>query len=114
MDNSVCSTFATREHCTVDDVRSHLERSRVVLFGRGSEENPRCGYTKDAISALQSSGCNYKVIDIVEDPSVTAALRAYVGPVSLPAMFVDGELVGTPENLPALIATGALDNLVRQ
>jgi len=109
MDNSVSSLFATKEHWTIDDIRSQIDRSKIVLFGRGNTEHPRCGYTKDALEALASSGCAYKVIDIESDKSASAALRAYAGPLALPAMFVDGELFGTSENMSALISSGELE-----
>jgi monothiol glutaredoxin len=114
MDSSINSSFSTRENWTVEDVRSQIERSKAVLFGRGNYGNPRCGYTKEAIEALESSGCKYKVVDVAIDPSATAALRAFAGPVALPVMFVDGELVGTSENLSSLISSGELEKKLAQ
>lgn len=108
MDRSVISRFANREHWTVDDIRHHIERSKIVLFGRGDTNHPRCGYTKDALNALQISGCDYELVDVAGDPSAGAALRAFAGPVPIPAMYVDGELVGSSDSLYSFIQSGEL------
>ncbi len=112
MDNSVVSKYASREYWTVDDIRVQIERSKIVLFGRGSNDNPRCGYTREAIDAIASSGQDYEHVDVANDPSAAAALRAFAGPVSLPAMYLDGELLGSPEQLYSMIESGELGRLL--
>jgi monothiol glutaredoxin len=108
MDSSVRSLFSKKAHWTVEDVQNHVCQSKAVIFGRGDCERPRCGYTKEALEVLKSAGCEYEVIDVELERSASAALKAYAGPVHLPAVFVDGELVGTSDNLANLISSGEL------
>ena len=111
--DDVNSRTSRRRRWTTDDIRSKIEKSKVVLFGRGSNEDPRCGYTNEAVTVLQDSGRPFEIVDIMDDPSAGAALRAFAGPVHPPVIFIDGEMVSSSDSLPKMVLNGELATKVK-
>lgn len=97
----------------MDDVRSKIEKSKVVVFAKGTPDKPRCGFTERVLSAIQRSGHPYEVIDCSEDKSIVPALKAFTGEHHLPLVYVEGELVSSSDNQERLLHNGELDAKVR-
>lgn len=94
---------------TTDDIRSHIEKSRVVVFAKGTAEHPRCGFSERVFGAMQESGQPYDCIDVSQDRSILPALRAFTGrPQFLPIVYVDGEIISSSETLEGMIQSGEL------
>ena len=100
---------------TTDDIRSHIEKSRVVVFAKGTAEHPRCGFSERVFGAMQESGQTYDCIDVSQDRSILPALRAFTGrPQFLPIVYVDGEIVSSSETLEGMIQSGELQKKLTQ
>jgi glutaredoxin-related protein len=91
-----------------DDIRNRIERSKVVVFSKGKAGKPKDGFSERALSALEDTGRPYEVVDVSEDSSIVAALRAYAGRITLPMVYVDGALVSSSETLQHMVDNGEL------
>jgi len=99
---------SSRSTWTTDDIRSKIERSRVVVFAKGTEDCPRCGFTERVLGAVRDLGKPYELVDVVEDRSVVPALKAFSGELQLPVVYVDGNLISFSENQERLLDADAL------
>lgn len=108
MDSTITSSGAFRVPWTVDDVRDCLERFPIVVFAKGTLENPRCGFSKEVFNILEDSGVSYQVFDVSIDRSIVPALTAFAGRKYLPLVYVEGKLVTCSETLSETIANGQL------
>lgn len=106
MDQTISSN--DRHHWTTEDVRRTVEGSKVVVFAKGTEEHPRCGFSEKVIHAIADCGRPYEVVDVSEDRSILPAVKAYSGQGYLPLVFVDGKLVSSSENQQSLMDNGSL------
>jgi glutaredoxin 3 len=72
-----------------------------------------CGYCSRAKSLLDSKGVDYVEYDItMGGPKRTEMLERANGGVTVPQIFIDGELVGGSDSLMALEREGKLDALL--
>lgn len=106
MNQSIRPLSEQRSAWTTEDVRHTIEKSKVVVFAKGTSENPRCGFTERVLSAIQQSGRPYEIVDCYEDRSVVPALKAFSGEHHLPLVYVNGELVSSSDNQERVLHNG--------
>lgn len=115
MDQSVAKEKSQRHYWTAEDIRHRIEKSKVVVFSKGSENKPRCGFSRETLSQLRDLDESVDIIDVCEDSSIVAALRKVAGQKALPLVYVNGSIVSCcSDSLPRLLESGELKNCVKQ
>src|SRR5215212_2623602 len=90
----------------VEDV---LRENRVLLFMKGTPEQPQCGFSMRVVGILEQMGTEYGAIDVLPmlDP-----LREVTGEISdwrtFPQLYVNGELVGGADIVEEMFESGEL------
>jgi monothiol glutaredoxin len=90
----------------VDDA---IEDNEVVLFMKGTELMPQCGYSRKALGLLKEYREDVETVDVL--PALEhfrAALEEHSGWETIPQTFVDGEFVGGSDVLEQLYEDGDL------
>ena len=71
-----------------------IRSAPVVLFMKGSPEEPRCGFSRKAVGLLGEAGARFAHFDILTDDAVRQGLKEYSDWPTYPQLYVDGELLG--------------------
>jgi len=72
-----------------------IEDNEVVLFMKGTELMPQCGYSRKALGLIQKHREDVTTVDVLPAlDSYRAALERHSGRETIPQTFVDGEFVG--------------------
>ncbi|MFC7080800.1 glutaredoxin family protein [Halorussus caseinilyticus] len=100
-------TFQPKSDLTEEEVRervdSAIEDNRVVLFMKGNELMPQCGYSQKALELVQRHRDEYETVDVLDAlPEFRAALEDHSGWETIPQTFVDGEFIGGSDVLAEL------------
>jgi monothiol glutaredoxin len=83
-------TEAVRDH--VDET---LAENEVVLFMKGTELMPQCGYSRKAIALVQEHRDDVETVNVlVALDAYREALERHSGRETIPQAYVDGEFVG--------------------
>ena len=75
-----------------DKVEELIRDHKVLLFMKGTPEEPRCGFSQRTVGVLESMGVEYAALDVLGalDP-----LREVTGEISdwrtFPQLYVNGE-----------------------
>jgi len=82
-----------------EDVETHvdetIENNEVVLFMKGTELMPQCGYSRKALALIQRHREDAETVDVLPAlDAYRAALERHSGRETIPQTFVDGEFVG--------------------
>jgi monothiol glutaredoxin len=97
---------------TNDEIRSFIENAiqenKVMLFMKGTPQQPACGFSMRASGALNALGVKYAALDILPDPRIREELSAVSGWPTIPQLFVDGELVGGSDIVMEMFESGEL------
>jgi monothiol glutaredoxin len=106
-------TFQPESELTEEEVRdrvdSAIEDNDVVLFMKGNELMPQCGYSQKALELVQSHRDDYETVDVLDAlAEYRAALEDHSGWETIPQTFVDGEFVGGSDVLSELEERGEL------
>jgi monothiol glutaredoxin len=101
---------------TNDEIRTFIENAikenRVMLFMKGTPQQPACGFSMRASGALNALGVQYAALDILPDPRIRQELSDYSGWPTIPQLFVDGELVGGSDIVMEMFESGELAQLL--
>jgi monothiol glutaredoxin len=97
---------------TNDEIRDFLQNAidenNVMLFMKGTPDQPRCGFSMRTSAALNALGVKYAAMDILPDPRIREELSALSGWPTIPQLFIDGKLVGGCDIVMEMYETGEL------
>jgi monothiol glutaredoxin len=91
-----------------DAIAEAIEQNDVILFMKGTPEQPACGFSARTVAALQATGAPFAAVDILPDPRIRQELSALSNWPTIPQLFVDGELVGGADIVGEMYETGDL------
>ena len=97
---------------TNDEIRGFIENAikenRVMLFMKGTPQQPACGFSMRTSGALNALGVKYAALDILPDPRIREELSGLSGWPTIPQLFVDGELIGGCDIVMEMFESGEL------
>jgi monothiol glutaredoxin len=98
----------TQEEVT-ERVDTTIEKNDVVLFMKGNEQMPQCGYSRRAVALLKRHRDDVETVDVLQSlDEYRTALERHSGWETIPQTFVDGEFIGGSDILAELEERGEL------
>ncbi|XP_054061780.1 glutaredoxin-3 [Rissa tridactyla] len=91
-----------------DRLKILINKAPVMLFMKGSKQMAKCGFSKQIIEIINSTGVDYETFDILEDEEVRQGLKTYSNWPTYPQLYVKGELVGGLDIVKELRESGEL------
>lgn len=72
-----------------------VKNNKIVLFMKGTPEEPACGYSNFVVELLKKYGLtDYKAVDVIENNILRDQVKIYSKWPTYPQLFIDGELIG--------------------
>jgi monothiol glutaredoxin len=97
---------------TNDEIRGFIDNAiqenEVMLFMKGTPNQPACGFSARTAGALNALGVQYAALDILPDPRIRQELSELSGWPTIPQLFVKGELVGGADIVMEMFENGEL------
>jgi monothiol glutaredoxin len=98
---------------TEQDLKSKVEElirdNRILLFMKGTPEQPQCGFSMRVVNTLESYGVEYAALDVL--PALQP-LREVTAEISdwqtFPQLYVNGELLGGADIVDEMDESGEL------
>ncbi len=84
----------------------------IVLFMKGTELFPQCGFSSRAVAILDHLGAKYQTVDVLQDPEVRGAIKEYSDWPTIPQLYVRGEFVGGSDIMMEMFESGELQQLL--
>jgi len=91
---------------------SMLNRSKIVIFIRGSERKPLCQHSKHVVKILKENGFKFESIDVTKDYNAEAGIQEYSSIEGIPQIYYKSNLVGTYENFMQIFNEGKLNEVL--
>ena len=91
-----------------DQIQAAIQDNDVILFMKGTPEQPMCGFSARTAAALEALGKPYAAVDVLPDPRIRQELSAISNWPTIPQLFVKGELVGGCDIVTEMYETGEL------
>lgn len=97
---------------TKSDIEQAVTDNKIVVFGKGTKEQPMCGFTHRAVAIMTQMGKPFEVINIFDDESIRPALVEFSEWPTTPQVFVGGEFVGGSDTAMEMYESGELQKKV--
>jgi monothiol glutaredoxin len=91
-----------------DEIAGAISENPVILFMKGTPDQPACGFSARTVAMLQSLGRPFAAVDILPDPRIRQELSVLSNWPTIPQLFIDGELVGGCDIVTEMYQSGEL------
>lgn len=91
-----------------------INKSKVMVFMKGSPEAARCGFSKTLVEIFKDIGVKYDTFDILQDEDVRQGLKSYSNWPTYPQIYVKGNLIGGLDIIKELHAAGELKSTLEE
>src|ERR1700756_1296574 len=91
-----------------DEIQKAINENPVLLFMKGTPEQPMCGFSARTVAVLQSLDRPFAAVDVLPDPRIRQELSALSNWPTIPQLFVDGELIGGADIVAEMYQSGEL------
>ena len=78
----------------LDTIRDQIETNPVIVYMKGSPNQPQCGFSARTVQALMACGERFAYVDILSNPEIRTKLPEYANWPTFPQLWVAGELIG--------------------
>ena len=93
-------------------IEEQLQSHDVLLYMKGTPDFPQCGFSGQAVAALNAIGKPYSYVNIFEDPEIREGLKVYSNWPTFPQLYVKGELIGGSDIVVEMYNSGELQTLL--
>ena len=98
-----------------DELRSRLDSTiapnKIVLFMKGTPQQPQCGFSATVIGILNNVAPDYDTVDVLADPELRKGIKEYSQWPTIPQLYVKGEFVGGCDIIREMHETGELQQV---
>ena len=93
-------------------IEEQLKSHDVLLYMKGTPDFPQCGFSGQAVAALNAIGKPYAFVNIFEDEEIRQGLKSYSNWPTFPQLYVKGELIGGSDIVIEMYHSGELKELL--
>jgi monothiol glutaredoxin len=91
-----------------EQIQAAIDENPVILFMKGTPDQPMCGFSARTVAILQSVGRPFAAVNILPDPRIRQELSAVSNWPTIPQLFIDGEFVGGCDIVSEMYQSGEL------
>lgn len=91
-----------------EEIDALVKGNDVVLFMKGNQMFPQCGFSARAVAILQRCGVKFKDVDVLANNDIREGVKAYSNWPTVPQLYVRGEFIGGSDIMMELYQSGDL------
>ena len=95
-----------------NEIAREIEEHKILVYGKGTKDAPRCGFTLETIQFFNHFGYPFEVVDVLENVPKREALSKLTNWPTLPKVFIGGQFYGDTDILGPMAESGELANLL--
>jgi monothiol glutaredoxin len=94
------------------EIEKEIARNTILVYGKGTKEMPRCGFTLETIEFFDRFGRPFEVIDVLENMRKRETLSEMTNWPTLPKVFINGKFYGDTDVLGPMDESGELKTIL--
>lgn len=99
-------------HPLVDEIQREIAEHKVLVYSKGTKDNPRCGFTLETKQYLEQLNVPFVMVDVLENPEKRQLLNQMCDWNTLPKIFINGEFYGDTDILREMQQSGELETVL--
>jgi monothiol glutaredoxin len=97
-----------------DAIEREIHANKILVYGKGTKEAPRCGFTLETVQFFSELGFPFEVVDVLTDNAKRQVLSEMTNWPTLPKVFIDGKFFGDTDILGPMRDSGELKTLLEE
>ena len=89
-----------------------IDDNDVVLFMKGSPDQPQCGFSSLVVQILDHLGVDFTGVNVLQSDELRQEIKAYSDWPTIPQLYVKGEFVGGCDIMREMFQAGELQSLM--
>lgn len=98
---------------THERISGILNQHKVVLFMKGTQQFPMCGFSARACAILQDMGTPFHDINVLEDEEIRNGIKEFGNWPTIPQLYINKQLVGGSDIMMEMYQSGELQELLK-
>jgi len=98
----------------MDTIKEQVEGNLILLYMKGSPNQPQCGFSARTSQALMACGERFAYVDVLSNPEIRANLPKYANWPTFPQLWVNGELIGGCDIVTEMYESGELQQVIKE
>jgi monothiol glutaredoxin len=94
-----------------ETIRKTVSEHDVVLFMKGTADQPMCGFSNQVVRILDHLGVEYVDVNVLADEAIRQGVKDFANWPTIPQLYVKGEFVGGCDIIREMFQTGELKTL---
>ena len=99
------------EQTVNERIKDAIEANDVVLFMKGTANQPQCGFSSRVVNVLKFMEVSFADINVLADEQIRDGIKSYSDWPTIPQLYVKGEFVGGCDIITEMTMSGELDTL---
>lgn len=95
------------------EIRKEVTENPIVLYMKGTPDQPMCGFSARAVQILSSYNMPYYAVNILADPEKRQGIKDFSDWPTIPQVYIQGEFLGGSDILTQMYETGELDEVIK-
>jgi len=97
-----------------DEIQQEVAANTILVYGKGTKDMPRCGFTLETIEFFNRFGYPFEVVDVLENMPKRAVLAEMTDWPTLPKVFIGGKFYGDTDILGPMAENGELQTVLEE
>ena len=95
-----------------ETIKREIQENPILIYGKGTKEAPRCGFTVETIQFFEKYGYPFTVIDTLNDMPKRELLSKMTHWPTLPKVFIGSQFYGDTDILDEMEKKGEVKPLL--
>lgn len=95
----------------IETIRRTVAENDVVLFMKGTADQPQCGFSNQVVRILDHVGVDYVDVNVLADDDIRQGVKEFTNWPTIPQLYVKGEFIGGCDIVREMFQTGELKSL---
>lgn len=93
-------------------IQNQIDSNDIVLYMKGDDTAPRCGFSATVVQALKNLGVPFKAVDVLADEALRQGIKDFTSWPTIPQLYIKGEFIGGCDIVRELYQSGELKKML--
>lgn len=96
----------------IDTIKQDIAANPVILYMKGSADQPLCGFSAQVVQVLKSYGVSFATRNVLDDDQLREGIKKYTNWPTVPQLYVKGKFVGGCDIVTEMHRKGQLKDVL--
>jgi monothiol glutaredoxin len=98
-----------------DKIAKDVSSSKVVLYMKGTPQQPQCGFSRTVVQILEAEGVrDFKSFNVLDSTEIREGIKKFSNWPTIPQVYLNGEFIGGSDIMMNLFKSGELSEMLKK